>query len=887
GAGDTNDTNPCDEDPSNAHNFDTCRDPSDPQNDCAFLADSPEELALVLTQIVEGELAMDVPAGTGAAVNTFGTTGGGSEGITQTDVAARTEWPAWRGHVERSLCDDVIEDPANPGAFITAPYCLAANFDEVEEAFGPCPQSREWDAGECLEMTDWADRRIYITDANNNVHPIYDGTQATSAFVDQLNAPDLGIPGGPFDPALATQVAEFIMGKDWKDGWKLPGLAASSPMVVRRVPKPNKQYAPSVGISDPHCAGRLLASPEEVDEELVAFAEDAWDPTLKLTAGFSSHYEYQEAVLIGDDLGLLHAFQFDSGNEMWALLPRFSLAAAVSEFAYGGEEMGQPDKLEDHIYGVSGTVNHGWVHDPVANKWRHLAVVGMGEGGNHLLALDVSHMSPVSADDPVEVLWTSDDVGLKSFYEPTLGETWARPALTYHIEELGEEPESLLVFGSGYPDDVPTSPYQGRRLVVADALTGEPREHVDLPPPTSPVYEPLFAAVVDPAVGTHCISRFWGEAQETYIADPAGRLFRWDLKEGFAHEADSGTGPWSANGDVAEPVATFSACEGTTAPCTISGGNLADPFLFSPAIVSINRIDEMPGNSGQGIGDDDQDQFLIAMVSGSPYDDTLDANDTSIDFHPSLYILVDDHRGTNNHGGFSIPSTTDRVPVGDSATFVREVLTDIERVRSFVPYPGFVHSGTTPCPGGAAWDPSVERCIDTRNFSKRARPIRAPRISVTGLNRLTGCADLDDPSSCTGSVLESGVEVYTIEFTVFESGTNACEPGWYDPSEEIWHFDQGASYTLSYTLAVQDAAGFDLLNGAGLGYLEGGGALKYVGVTQNLSDGCADGNCGPVPGVPSNPPCDPNDLAPPPDVTYTIPLTTSELEGFTRVQTSV
>ena len=86
---------------------------------------------------------------------------------------------------------------------------------------------------------------------------------------------------------------------------------------------------------------------------------------------------------------------------------------------------------------------------------------------------------------------------------------------------------------------------------------------------------------------------------------------------------------------------------------------------------------------------------------------------------------------------------------------------------------------------------------------------------------------------------------------------------------------------------MQDAAGFDLLNGAGLGYLEGGGALKYVGVTQNLSDGCADGNCGPVPGVPSNPPCDPNDLAPPPDVTYTIPLTTSELEGFTRVQTSV
>ena len=155
---------------------------------------------------------------------------------------------------------------------------------------------------------------------------------------------------------------------------------------------------------------------------------------------------------------------------------------------------------------------------------------------------------------------------------------------------------------------------------------------------------------------------------------------------------------------------------------------------------------------------------------------------------------------------------------------------------------------------------------------------------MTGLNKLTGCSDLDDPTTCTGSVLETGVEVYTIEFTVFESGTNACEPGWYDPAEEIWHFDQGASYKLSYSLAVQDASGFDLMAGTSLSYLDNSGALTFLGVQQNLDGDCADGNCGPVPGVPANPPCDPNDLAPPPDVTYTIPLTTSELEGFTRVQ---
>ena len=53
---------------------------------------------------------------------------------------------------------------------------------------------------------------------------------------------------------------------------------------------------------------------------------------------------------------------------------------------------------------------------------------------------------------------------------------------------------------------------------------------------------------------------------------------------------------------------------------------------------------------------------------------------------------------------------------------------------------------------------------------------------------------------------------------------------------------------------------------------------------QNLEGDCADGVCGPQPGVPSNKPCDPNDYAPPADVTYTIPLSTSEVEGFRRLE---
>ena len=128
--------------------------------------------------------------------------------------------------------------------------------------------------------------------------------------------------------------------------------------------------------------------------------------------------------------------------------------------------------------------------------------------------------------------------------------------------------------------------------------------------------------------------------------------------------------------------------------------------------------------------------------------------------------------------------------------------------------------------------------------------------------------------------------MYTIEFSVFEPGTGSCDAGWYDPVEEIWYFDQGASYVLSYSVAVNDATGFDLVNGAGLSYLTDGGSLSFNGVQQNLEGACADGVCGPVPSTPGGPPCDPNDYSPPADVTYTIPLMTSEIEGFSRVETA-
>jgi hypothetical protein len=879
GAGASNPSSPCSGTPYNQ--WDTCHTPGDP-TDCAWLAKDPAELAAALGGIVAGILAMDVESGPGTSVLDVGIgnnaqSGGGD--IFATAVNAHTEWPDWRGHVIRAACDtqvdgalaDFCQDPA-PGTF-----------DFPEPTFSSvtaCPQSRVWDAGECLQARDPHDaafpRRIYINTSTNQSKLVGKagggalvgkaGGGATAAFKNQLNSNDLGLKtkfnnGQAFGDDQANEIADFIMGVGWKGDWKLPGLANSSPIVVRRIPPVLEDFSPSVGIRDPHCAGRLLPPNVEVADELVTFAEESWDPALKLTQP-AIHHEYQEAAIIGSDLGLIHAFQFESGNELFAYLPRYMLETVLEQFSVGGDAMGQPLPLEEHNYGVAATANQGWVWDPdkgTTGGWRHLLIIGSGKGGNHYSVLDVSHMSPKSPQgplgggNPLEVLWTTFDPGLKAVYEDMLGETWARPALIYHLpnDDIADLPEASFVIASGYRSD-DTEADQGRAMAKVDALTGVREDWIRLPAPLAAgkMYEPNFGAVIDPAVGTHCISRYWAEAQETYFADPSGRFYRWDLGRINPHESDYG-GEWGTNGGTANAVDTFRACQGVGQDCTISGDGKAEPFTIPVAVVASNRIDDAEAGTPVDLTEaTQQDQFLIAMASGSLFDSAVDGGDDTNDFHSSLYVMVDDHRA-DKEGGMST-SSTDALDFGGTVAdpkFARFVLSRLKRTRKYKPYPGYT--------GGVdGWIIEEEKF-----FSKRARPVKAPLIRVSRLFNSTGLGQDPSVEDQVGAAV-SGLEVYYIEFTVYEPGNDICDPLFFDEDNSEWHADQGSTYKITMRLLATDSSGFDLMGAPGVpdfgdGQFSGAG-LDGPFVEQVLDGNCVDGNCGPAQGTPSVAPCDPN-----------------------------
>lgn len=855
---------PCDDAPSDE--WDTCANPDAHDSECAFLASSADELQQTLTHIISRIGDFDVPSGPSSSANEFGVSGGGGGEIDalQTTVSARTEYPSWYGHVAREACD--LRDDGG----VLLEQCQVPNpefpAEELEETFGPCPQSRIWDAGECLSLTSWNERRIYTNTADNEVVRVSedDGT-ASTAFIAQLTA--LGIVGGAQAEAQADEIVAFLLGRDAPEDWKLPGLANSAPIIARRIPPYDASHTPTVAISDPHCGGRLLGAADGVPPSLEDYAQDVWDEDNMLGLP-SPHYEAQEAVLVGDDFGVLHAFQLNSGNELWGFVPRFMLQSLAEKAEIGAATFGQDGELEEHRYGLASTINRGWVYDdrsanPDEHRWRQLAIMGAGAGGNEHVVLDISHMSPSSPRGPFEVMWTTEDDDLDDDYDLFNGETWARPALGYHVpsEVSTQTPDAYFVMGSGYPSATPTSDEQGRTLLRVDALTGEILEHAVLPAVADgDAYEASFGTVVDTAVGTHCLSRLWAEMQEVYVADPAGRLFRWDLGRETAHEADSG-GVWGTAANMALPTA-IPACQGPGDDCTVDAGNPGEPFTFAPAVSSNDRLDDITSASSPGPLAP-SDQFLVALAGGSPADDTLHREGTGALYHSSLFILVDDHR-SDPEAGLQVPAGAPLAPPGTYDDYMRVALSDIERTRVIVPYEG------------------ADQIEETRTFNRGTRPIRAPRIFVTG------AVDQD-----TGEVFD-GVEVYFIQFTVYEPPYAACDPTFYDEDENEWHTDPGATYLVTFRLTADVASGFDLINGASPGsgadfgdsFDTGGTGLALASVEQIGTGDCANGGCGPQLGSPFSAPCDNNagGGSSPFESSAAMAVTHKELSAFTPVE---
>jgi type IV pilus assembly protein PilY1 len=205
----------------------------------------------------------------------------------------------------------------------------------------------------------------------------------------------------------------------------------------------------------------------------------------------------RRVVYVGANDGMLHAFDTESGAELWAYVPRMLIPkmAQLADAAYPGR----------HTNFVDATPTAMDVWDGAA--WHTILAGGLNAGGNGFYVLDVT-----TPDTPT-VLWElCSDAALCAFSDPDLGLSFGQPIIT------NVNNRAVILVTSGY-----NNASGAQFLYVIDLFTHTVIQKVPTGNSTSlPGGLARIAAWADNFVGNNT-------AQYVYGGDLSGNLWRFDL----------------------------------------------------------------------------------------------------------------------------------------------------------------------------------------------------------------------------------------------------------------------------------------------------------------------------------------------------------------------
>lgn len=220
--------------------------------------------------------------------------------------------------------------------------------------------------------------------------------------------------------------------------------------------------------------------------------------------------------------GLLHAFDMQTGDELWGYLPQEFLARQ-------GELFDNPPMV-NRDYGLDGDVrvykkdvDRDGIVEP-ADGDKVLIFFGTGRGGNSYYALDVtSRQSPVFK-------WrkSNTDTGLAK-----LGKTWSTPQITQ--VKIGSVITDVLIVGGGYDTNQETNAYStdsvGNAIYMLDLNTGAMLWSISNTGATMTDARMTHSIPAGIAVLDTNNDRL---ADRMYASDTGGRVWRFDIINGNA-----------------------------------------------------------------------------------------------------------------------------------------------------------------------------------------------------------------------------------------------------------------------------------------------------------------------------------------------------------------
>jgi type IV pilus assembly protein PilY1 len=149
-------------------------------------------------------------------------------------------------------------------------------------------------------------------------------------------------------------------------------------------------------------------------------------------------------IWVGSNDGMLHAFNADTGQEVYAFIPKSVIANGLASYA-------SPNY--SHKYFVDGDIAVADVYDTGTSSWRTILVGTLGRGGPGAFALDVT--TPTAGG--ISLLWDVDGSDI-----PGLGRNLGKPVIAQTANGAWQ-----VLIGNG-----PDSAAGFARLISINVLTG-------------------------------------------------------------------------------------------------------------------------------------------------------------------------------------------------------------------------------------------------------------------------------------------------------------------------------------------------------------------------------------------------------------------------------
>lgn len=198
----------------------------------------------------------------------------------------------------------------------------------------------------------------------------------------------------------------------------------------------------------------------------------------------------QGAVYVPSNDGMLHAFNADTGQEMWAYVPSFAWPKM--------KVLADADYSNRHAYIVDGSPTLTDIY--TGSAWKTILVAGMNAGGKGYYALDVTNPASPS------ILW--------EFTQTTMGFTFGNPVVGKMIDGTW-----VVAVTSGYNNADGVG-----RLYVLNAATGALLHTISTGVGTAATPSGLgkISAWVDDGLNDNTIQRIYG-------GDMLGNVWRFDI----------------------------------------------------------------------------------------------------------------------------------------------------------------------------------------------------------------------------------------------------------------------------------------------------------------------------------------------------------------------